>query len=96
MKSSGNWGTVHFVIFFQIGPMFRCARIQGLESFEGIILLGRDRYYVLDGFTLLSTNQIQDIDSIAEEYRDPIIPKVQHYTSSSSAAAAAAATTKKM
>ena len=74
--------------------MFRCARIQGLESFEGIILLGKDRYYILDGFTLLSTNQIQDIDSIAEEYRDPIIPKVQHYTSSSSSATTT--TTKKL
>ena len=60
--------------------MFRCARILGLESVEGILLFGKERYYILDGFTLLSTNQIQDIDSIAEEYRDPIIPRVQNYT----------------
>lgn len=66
---------------FQIGPMYRCARIQGLDSFEGIILFGKESYYILDGFTLFSTNEIQDIDSISEEYRDPIIPRTQHYTS---------------
>jgi len=62
--------------------MFRCARVQGLDTFEAIILCGKERYYILDGFTLSPSNEVQDIDSIPEEYRDPIIPRVQHYTGS--------------
>ncbi|XP_023930684.1 WD repeat and FYVE domain-containing protein 3 [Lingula anatina] len=58
----------------KITHMFRCARIQGLDTCEGLLLFGKEHFYVVDGFTLLSTREIADIDSVPPEYHDPIIP----------------------
>ena len=58
--------------------MYRCARVRGLDSAEGLFLFGRDHFYVVDGFTLLSTEvkarktqnsrEIKDIDSLPPGY----------------------------
>ena len=48
--------------------MYRCARIQGLDTAEGLLLFGKDHFYMIDGFTLLKTKDIVDIDSIPSEY----------------------------
>ncbi|CAH1111054.1 unnamed protein product [Psylliodes chrysocephalus] len=56
--------------------MFRCARIQGLDTTEGLLLFGQEHCYVVDGFTLLKNREIRDIDSVpmnANEY-EPIVP----------------------
>lgn len=53
--------------------MFRCARIQGLDTVEGLLLFGKEHLYVVDGFTLLK-NQIRDIESLPLECHDPILP----------------------
>ena len=58
----------------QLHSMFRCARIQGLDTIEGLLLFGREHYYVVDGFTLLKTREIRDLDFLPEQYHDPIIP----------------------
>ena len=47
--------------------MYRCARIQGLDTMEGLLLFGKEHFYVADGFTLLKTKEIADIDSIPPE-----------------------------
>ncbi|TMS39097.1 hypothetical protein L596_005674 [Steinernema carpocapsae] len=54
--------------------MFRCARIQGLDTSEGLLLFGKEHYYVVDGFTLLKTREIRDLDFLPEELHDPIVP----------------------
>ncbi|CAJ0936217.1 unnamed protein product, partial [Mesorhabditis belari] len=54
--------------------MFRCARVQGLETSEGLLLFGKDHYYVVDGFTLLKTREIRDLDFLPPELHDPIVP----------------------
>ncbi|KAI6229287.1 Beige/BEACH domain-containing protein [Aphelenchoides besseyi] len=54
--------------------MFRCARVQGLDTVEGLLLFGRHHFYVVDGFTLLKTKEIRDLDFLPEQYHDPIIP----------------------
>ncbi|KAI8741991.1 WD repeat and FYVE domain-containing protein 3 isoform X1 [Biomphalaria glabrata] len=59
----------------KISHMFRCARIQGLDTSEGLLLFGKEHFYVIDGFTLLRTKEIKDIDSLPQEIHDPIIPK---------------------
>ncbi|CAL1540510.1 unnamed protein product [Lymnaea stagnalis] len=59
----------------RISHMFRCARIQGLDTAEGLLLFGKEHFYVIDGFTLLRTKEIKDIDSLPYEIHDPIIPK---------------------
>ncbi|XP_048248442.1 WD repeat and FYVE domain-containing protein 3-like isoform X1 [Haliotis rufescens] len=59
----------------KITHMFRCARIQGLDTAEGLLLFGKEHFYVIDGFTLLKTREIKDIDTLPPEYHDPIIPK---------------------
>lgn len=51
----------------QLHSMFRCARIQGLDTIEGLLLFGRDYYYVVDGFTLLKTREIRDLDFLPEQ-----------------------------
>lgn len=48
--------------------MFRCARVQGLDNAEGLLLFGKDHFYVVDGFTLLKTKEIADIESLSPEY----------------------------
>ncbi|XP_060523655.1 WD repeat and FYVE domain-containing protein 3 [Cylas formicarius] len=60
----------------KISYMFRCARIQGLDTTEGLLLFGQEHCYVVDGFTLLKNREIRDIDGVpnnAHEY-EPILP----------------------
>jgi len=47
--------------------MFRSARIQGLDVYEGLLLFGRDHYYIIDGFTMLKSREIRDISSLPGE-----------------------------
>ena len=58
----------------KIRHMFRCARIQGLDTHEGLLLFGKEHYYVIDGFTLLKTKEICDIDALPAGVHEPIIP----------------------
>nr|XP_008195320.1 PREDICTED: WD repeat and FYVE domain-containing protein 3 isoform X2 [Tribolium castaneum] len=60
----------------KISHMFRCARIQGLDTTEGLLLFGQEHCYVVDGFTLLKNREIRDIEGVpnnAHEY-EPILP----------------------
>ena len=54
--------------------MFRCARIQGLDTIEGLLLFGREHFYIVDGFTLLKCREIRDIASLPPGDHEPIIP----------------------
>uniref|UniRef100_A0A914V9C1 WD repeat and FYVE domain-containing protein 3 n=1 Tax=Plectus sambesii TaxID=2011161 RepID=A0A914V9C1_9BILA len=58
----------------ELHSMFRCARIQGLDTCEGLLLFGKEHYYVVDGFTLLKTREIRDLDFLPEDLHDPIVP----------------------
>lgn len=58
----------------KISFMFRCARIQGLDTFEGLLLFGKEHCYIVDGFTLLKNREIKDIDTLPPGAYDPIIP----------------------
>ncbi|XP_071954048.1 WD repeat and FYVE domain-containing protein 3-like isoform X2 [Antedon mediterranea] len=67
--------------------MFRCARIQGLDTSEGLLLFCKDHFYVVDGFTLHSNQEICDVDSLpakTQESQEPIIPRTSHGTRSAS------------
>ena len=48
--------------------MFRLARIQGLETAEGLLMFGKEHFHIIDGFTLLATKEIKDIDTLPDEY----------------------------
>lgn len=54
--------------------MFRCARIQGLDTTEGLLLFGQEHCYVVDGFTLLKNREIRDLDGVPSEGYEPILP----------------------
>ena len=64
--------------------MYRCARVRGLDSAEGLFLFGRSHFYVVDGFTLMSgegkdgssnnTTEITDITLLPEGSHEPLIP----------------------
>lgn len=58
----------------RISHMFRCSRVQGLDTHEGLLLFGKEHFYLIDGFTLLKTREIKDIDSLPPDAHDPIIP----------------------
>lgn len=58
----------------KISHMFRCARIQGLDTSEGLILFGKEHCYVVDGFTLIKNRDIRDIDSMPPGTYEPILP----------------------
>ncbi|KAL3072845.1 hypothetical protein niasHS_017819 [Heterodera schachtii] len=60
----------------KLHSMFRCARVQGLDIMEGLLLFGKDHFYVVDGFTLLKTREIRDLDFLPEQFHDPIIPYI--------------------
>ena len=60
----------------KITHMYRCARIQGLDTFEGLLLFGREHFYILDGFTLVNGREVHDIDFLPPGRFDPIIPEV--------------------
>lgn len=59
----------------KINHIYRCARVQGLDTTEGVFLFGREHFYVLDGYTLVSTKDIVDIDSLKPSSYEPLIPK---------------------
>ncbi|XP_073985786.1 WD repeat and FYVE domain containing 3 bchs [Rhodnius prolixus] len=58
----------------KISHMFRCARIQGLDTMEGLLLFGKEHLYIVDGFTLLKSREIRDIESLPQECYEPILP----------------------
>nr|XP_022909115.1 WD repeat and FYVE domain-containing protein 3 [Onthophagus taurus] len=58
----------------KITYMFRCARIQGLDTTEGLLLFGQEHCYVVDGFTLLKNREIRDIDAVPTQGYEPILP----------------------
>ena len=60
----------------RILSMFRCARIQGLDIVEGLLLFGKEHFYVIDGFTIVNQREVHDIDFIPANQYDPIIPTV--------------------
>jgi hypothetical protein len=60
----------------KINHIYRCARVKGLDTTEGVFLFGREHFYILDGFTLVSTKDIVDIDSLKSSTNyEPLIPK---------------------
>ena len=68
----------------KITHMYRCARIQGLDTTEGLLLFGKEHFYVLDGFTLVNGREVHDINFIPTTYFEPIIPQVPGQTRPSS------------
>ena len=60
----------------KISQMERCARIQGLDTHEGLLLFGKEYFYILDGFTLVNGREVHDIDLMSTSYYTPIIPTV--------------------
>ena len=54
--------------------MFRAAKVTGLDTSEGLLLFGKEHYYFVEGFTLLKTREIRDIDHLPVNLHEPIIP----------------------
>ena len=54
-------------LYLQITNIFRCARIQGLDTAEGLLLFGKEYFYIIDGLTMLKSRAIRDIDSLPLE-----------------------------
>ncbi|XP_072261545.1 WD repeat and FYVE domain-containing protein 3 isoform X2 [Pyxicephalus adspersus] len=59
----------------KIQHMYRCARVQGLDTGEGLLLFGKEHFYVVDGFTLTANREIRDIETLPANMHEPIIPR---------------------
>ena len=69
----------------KINHIYRCARVQGLDTTEGVFLFGKEHFYILDGYTLVSSRDIVDIDSLKSSNYEPLIPKGSTGTSGTAA-----------
>nr|XP_032805834.1 WD repeat and FYVE domain-containing protein 3-like isoform X3 [Petromyzon marinus] len=58
-----------------ISQMYRCARVEGLDTSEGLLLFGKEHFYVIDGVTMTTRREICDIDMLPPELQDPVIPR---------------------
>ncbi|XP_041447245.1 WD repeat and FYVE domain-containing protein 3 isoform X2 [Xenopus laevis] len=58
----------------KIQHMYRCARVQGLDTGEGLLLFGKEHFYVVDGFTMTVTREIRDIETLPVNMHEQIIP----------------------
>ncbi|CAF0758317.1 unnamed protein product [Rotaria sordida] len=68
----------------KISLAFRCARIEGLDGSEGILIFGREHFYILEGYTYnTEKNEIVDLDKCRNEYI-PLIPKSSTITNADS------------
>lgn len=45
-------------------------------SYFAFRVSGKEHFYLIDGFTLLSTREIRDIESIPAGQREPVLPSV--------------------
>ncbi|KAJ8263051.1 hypothetical protein COCON_G00155080 [Conger conger] len=59
----------------KIQHMYRCARVQGLDTSEGLLLFGKEHFYVIDGFTMTVAREIRDIDTLPASMHEAIIPR---------------------
>ncbi|XP_041084029.1 WD repeat and FYVE domain-containing protein 3 isoform X2 [Polyodon spathula] len=59
----------------KIQHMYRCARVQGLDTSEGLLLFGKEHFYVIDGFTMTVTREIRDIETLPPDMHEAIIPR---------------------
>uniref|UniRef100_A0A8C1A0U4 WD repeat and FYVE domain containing 3 n=1 Tax=Cyprinus carpio carpio TaxID=630221 RepID=A0A8C1A0U4_CYPCA len=59
----------------KIQHMYRCARVQGLDTSEGLLLFGKEHFYVIDGFTMTVTREIRDIETLPANMHETIIPR---------------------
>jgi len=59
----------------KISQMFRVAQIQGLDTTEGLLLFGKEHFYLIPGFTILTkTREIKDMYYLPANMYEPILP----------------------
>ena len=46
----------------------QCARLEGLDSKEGLLLLGTTHFYVVEGLTLTKNGEIADLENLTIKY----------------------------
>lgn len=65
-SSNSHWICLNSLLckLFQIQHMYRCARVQGLDTSEGLLLFGKEHFYVIDGYTMTMSREIRDIDTL--------------------------------
>jgi hypothetical protein len=59
----------------KISQIFRVAQIQGLDTAEGLLLFGKDHFYLVSGFTILAkSREIKDLYYLPPNVYEPILP----------------------
>lgn len=65
----------------KISQIFKCARVLGLDNTEGLMLFGKEHFYLIDNFTILKNNEIRDLDTLPVHLQDPVVPNCNTPTS---------------
>ncbi|VEL12110.1 unnamed protein product [Protopolystoma xenopodis] len=73
----------------RLNVMYRCARIAGLDVHEGLLLFGRACFYLIDGYTLVNTREIVEIDALPSGVvHEPILPCISQLSTASTGSSA--------
>lgn len=72
VKFVGNYGTYWLsdtlsLSLPQVNLQYRCATLNGLDSRDGVLLLGTSHFYVIEGLTINKYGEIVDIETAHEE-----------------------------
>uniref|UniRef100_A0A8C4NGZ2 Uncharacterized protein n=1 Tax=Eptatretus burgeri TaxID=7764 RepID=A0A8C4NGZ2_EPTBU len=60
----------------KVSHMFRYARVEGLDTREGILLFGKENFYLIDGVTVTEEGELCQIDLFPSELYEPVLPWV--------------------
>ncbi|KAI9715083.1 MAG: hypothetical protein M1812_006201 [Candelaria pacifica] len=60
----------------QVQHVYNVSRIVGLEACEGLLILGKDSLYLMDGFFQRSDGEIVDVWQAPKEERDPYLQMI--------------------
>lgn len=55
------------IIVTQVTKQYQCARLTGLDSCDGVLLLGNTHFYMIEGITITSSGDIIDMESASRE-----------------------------
>ena len=53
------------ILYSKIRFQCKCAKLEGLDAKEGVLLLGKCHFYVIEGITLMEDGGFIDIESIS-------------------------------
>ena len=54
-------------VSMQVTRQYQCARLTGLDSCDGVLLLGSTHFYMIEGITITRMGEVVDIETASRE-----------------------------